>query len=212
MGLSEAQRGRLGQGFYEGMERRKRQVESRSELLAELAHPFFQGHRPWQEAIGRLQCGVACARQEACALPQQVEDAVGIFFIRFTRAVLPGLPMVPHGWAGHQADLLATAFEPCVEGRPVDTGWCHRNADPLLPVCDQVGLQGLCKTSEALTGGSTCKLMTAHGGLRPQTSLVLGFAHIDANEEPGRVVYVRFTLVGISSILVQSHGTYLHRG
>jgi hypothetical protein len=73
-------------------------------------------------------------------------------------------------------------------------------------------LEGLFKAPEPLSGVSKCKLATAHGGLRPQTRIVFGFAHIDSNQEQIGLVYVLFTLVGISSILCPSHGTYLLLG
>jgi hypothetical protein len=118
------------------------------------------------EAISSLPCGVAFDRQEELAWPQQVEDAVGIFFISLTRSVLHGLAIVPYGLAVHQADLIATAFEPFVEGLPVDTGWCHGDQDRLTPVCDQVGFEGLFQASEACIGVGKFELTTAHGGLR----------------------------------------------
>jgi hypothetical protein len=196
-----AHSGRLGQVLPEGLEGRKRQGASRSEWLAEVAPPLFPCPRPWQATIGRLPCGGACDRQAAWALPQQVEEAVGLFGIRLTRAVRPGLRMVPSGWAGHQADLIATACEPCGAGLPVDTGGCHGAQDRLRPVCDQVGCEGRCKASEALPGRGQCALTTAHGGRRPQPSPVFGFADLNSSEEEVRLGYGRFTLRGGSSIL-----------
>jgi hypothetical protein len=41
------------------------------------------------------------------------------------------------------------------------------------------------------------------------TSIVFGFAHIDSNKEQVNLLNIRFTLLGGSSILCQSHGTLL---
>ena len=113
IGLQEAQSGRLRQVLHQGIEFRKRQVDGRSQLIAELADPFFQRHRPLHQPISGLQFRVAFDGQKKLALPQQVEDTVGIFFISFTGALLHGLAIVPHGLAVHQADPIATAFGVC---------------------------------------------------------------------------------------------------
>jgi hypothetical protein len=194
--------------LQEGSECRQRQGARRSSLMAEWAQPFVPGHRPWQEPRGSWQCGGACARQEACARPQQVEEAVGIFGVSFTRAVLPRLTMGPDGVAGPQAALRAPALEPCVEGLPGETGWFH-GARLCGPVCAQVCLEGLCKASDALPGVGKGELTPASRGLRPQTSTVWGFADINASEAEVRLVDGLGTLMGVASILLESHGTLL---
>jgi hypothetical protein len=109
----------------------------------------------------------------------------------------------------HQADFIATAVEPFVEGLPIDAGRFHGDQDTLTSVFVQMCLEGLFKTPETLLGVGKFKLTTAHGGLRTHASTMLGFAHIDSNEEQVRVVYIFFTLIGVSPILCQSHGTLL---
>jgi len=108
-----------------------------------------------------------------------------------------------------QADLIATALEPFVEGVPVDTRGFHGDQEPLTPGFAQMRLKGLFKALETLPGMGQFEFTTAHGGLRPHARIVFGFAHIDSNEEEVRVVYIFFTLIGGSSILLQSHETYL---
>ena len=171
-------------------------------MIAEVAHPFFPCHRPLPETIGSWHCGGAVDRQEPLALPQEVDAAVGIFCVRFTRAVQPGLTIVPSGLAGPQADLIAPAFEPFVEGLPGDPGWCHGDQERLTPGFDQGCFEGLCKAPEALPGMGQRKLATAHGGRRPQASTVFGFADINTSEEEVRLVYVRCALMGGSSLLL----------
>ena len=51
IGLQEAHSGRLRQVLHQGMEFRKGEVDGRSQLMAELADPFFQRHRPLPRTI-----------------------------------------------------------------------------------------------------------------------------------------------------------------
>src|SRR5215470_7042222 len=120
----------------------------------------------------------------------------------------------PEALAPHRylISSLATAFEPFVERLPVNTRGLHGDQHPLTFVFDQMRPEGLFEAPEALAGMRKFKLTTAHGCLRPQTCTVFGFAHIDSYEEEGGLVHILFTLIGVSSILLQSHGTYLLLG
>ena len=82
----------------------------------------------------------------------------------------------------HQADFIATAVEPFVEGLPVDTGRFHGEQAMLTPIFDEVCLEGLFKAPEALAGVGKFELATAHSGLRTDTRIVFGFTHIDSNK------------------------------
>jgi hypothetical protein len=174
-----------------------------------LADTFFQGHVSAHHAVGGLKRWVAFNGPKELPRSQQVADTVCIFFVGFPGPVLHGVAMVAHRLAVDQADPIATAVEPFVQGLPGDTGGLHSDQETLTPVFDQMVLEGLFKAPETFSGVGKLKLATAHGGLRPQTRIVFGFAHIDSNKEQMGLVYIRFTLVGISSILCQSHGTYL---
>src|SRR5262249_26121520 len=103
--------------------------------------------------------------------------------IGFTGPVLHGFAMVAHRLAVHQADCIATAVEPFVEGLPGDTGRFHGDQETLPPVFDHMYPEGLFKAPEALPRMGKLKLTTAYGGLRPQTGIVFGFAHIGSYEE-----------------------------
>jgi len=159
-----------------------------------------------------LELWGAVNRQKALTLAQQVKDTVRILFIGFTGTILHRFPLVTDRLAVDQADPIAAALEPFVERWPVNTRGLHGDQHPLTFVFDQVRPEGLFEAPEALAGMRQCKRTTAHGGLRPQTCTVFGFAHIDAYEEEGGLGHILFTLIGVSSILLQSHGTYLLLG
>jgi hypothetical protein len=76
-------------------------------------------------------------------------------------------------------------------------------------VFNQVSSEGVLKALKALAGVSKYQFAAADACLRTYTGTVFGFAHIDANKEQGSLLHVRFTLLGFSSILCQSHGTLL---
>ncbi len=120
--------------------------------------------------------------------------------------------MVPHGGAVPQTARIAPACAPFVQGLPRAPGRFHGDQDTLTPLVVQGGLEGRCKAPAALPGVGKCARTTAPAGRRPQTGTVLGFAHLDSNEEQGRLVSLRFPLVRGSSILWQSHGTLLRVG
>src|SRR5215831_6986007 len=69
IGLQEAQSGRLRQVWHQGSEFRKGEVDGPSQLIAELADPFFQRHRPLHQTIGSLQFRVAFDGQKKLPLP-----------------------------------------------------------------------------------------------------------------------------------------------
>jgi hypothetical protein len=117
--------------------------------------------------------------------------------------------MVPHGLAVHQADALATLLESLVEGLPIETRGLQSDEDVPTSIVDELWLEGLFKTLAPLAGVRQCTFAAADASLGPKTGVVFGFAHIHSNHEEVRLLYVRFTRVGISSILCQSHGTYL---
>ena len=123
--LQKPPRGGLRQGLDQGMQRRKRAVKGGSQLVAQLADAFLQGHVPPPQAVGGREGWITGTRQQELALAQEVEDTGGIFFLGFPGAVLHRFAMVPHGLAVHQADLRATAVEPFLEGLPGDPGRFH---------------------------------------------------------------------------------------
>jgi hypothetical protein len=183
IGVQEAPSSRLRQGLHQGSECRQGEVAGRSPLIAELAAPFVQRHRPLQQTIGRLQCRVAFDGQKNLSLPQPVEDTGGIFFRSFPGALLHGLAMVPHGLAVHQADAIATPWESVVEGLPVETRRLHSDADVPTSICDELLLEELCKTLAPLAGVRQCKFAAAAPYLGAQTGIGFGFAHIHSNHE-----------------------------
>jgi hypothetical protein len=183
IGLQEAQSGRLRQVLHQGIEFRKCQVEGRSQLIAELADPFFQRHSPLHQPISGLQFRVAFDGQKKLPLPQQVEDTIGICFISFTGALLHGLAIVPHGLAVDQANPIATPLESVVEGLPVDTRGLHSDEDVPTGLLDELLLEGLFKTLDPLAGVRKFKFAAAHAYLGTKTGIVFGFAHIHAHHE-----------------------------
>src|SRR5262245_43615195 len=104
------------------MQLRQREVQNGSQLVAQWADAFLKGHGPSHEAGGSPEYWITVNGQKELPLAQSVEDTSGVFFIGFTGPVWHRLAIVPHRLAGHQADLIATVFEPFVEGLPVDTG------------------------------------------------------------------------------------------
>ena len=118
------------------------------------------------QAVSSLEFGVAGDGQKELALPQQVKDTIRIFFVGFTGALLHGPAVVPHRWAVDQTDLITTAFEPFVEGLPVDTRGFHGDQEPLTPGFNQMIPESLFKALETLPGVGKLQLATAHDGLR----------------------------------------------
>jgi hypothetical protein len=212
LALQKPPRGGLRQVLNQRMQRRKREVKGGAQLVASWADPLLECQVPAQHAVSGREGRLTGNGQQELTLAQSVADTGSLLCIGFTGPVRHRCTIVAHGLAVSQADLIATVLEPCVERLPIETGGCHGDEDRLTPVFDSVCLEGLLKAPEALTGVGKGERTTAQGGLRPHTSLVFGFAHLDANEEEGRVGYVRFPLIGVSSILWQSHGTSLLLG
>jgi hypothetical protein len=208
-GGQEAPSRRLRQVLHQRSECRQGEVEGSSQLLAAVAAPFFPCPMPLHQPRGSLQLGVAFDGQEACAWSQQVEEAVGIFCIRFTGALLPGLAMVPHGLTGPQADPIATPCEAVVECLPVDTRGSHSDQNLLTGVLNELLPEGLFQALASLAGVRQCKFAAADACPGAKTGMVCGFAHLHSDEEEVRLLYVCFTHAGISSILCQPHGTLL---
>jgi hypothetical protein len=209
LGWSAAPSGRWRQVLPQGRACRQGAVEGRSPWMAEVAEPFWQRHSPWPQPRGRLQCRGACDGQQKLPLPEPVAAPGGIGGIRFPGALRPGLAMVPHGLAGHQADAIATRWEALVEGLPGETrGLQSAEAVPTSMVAAR-WLEGLCKTLDPRAGVRQGKFAAADAARGTQTGVVVGLAHIHANHEEVRLRSVRFTRVGIASILCQSHGTSL---
>ena len=205
IGLQEAQSGRLRQVFYQQITVGKHEGEGRAQLIAQLADAFLQGQVALQQAGGGLEFSLTCNRQEELALLEQVEDTVRIFFIGFPGPIRYGFAIVADGLPGHQTDTVARVFEPFIERLPIDTGGRHGDQQPMIMVFVQVIAAGVLKELASLPGVCKFQFAAADASLRPQTSTGFGFAHIDSYEEEVGLVYVRFTLVGISSILCQSH-------
>jgi hypothetical protein len=180
--LQEASRGGLRQILHQRIEFRKRQVNGRSQLIAQLAHPFFQGHVSLHQAVGSPELRIAFHGQEEFALEEQVEDTVRIFFVGFTGAIRHRFAIIADRLTVHQTDTVPTAFEPFVERLPVDPGGLHGDQRPSTVGFDEVIPEGLLKELEALPGVGEFKLAAADACLRPQTGTVFGFAHIDSNE------------------------------
>jgi len=130
-----------------------------------------------------LERGGAGNRQKALPLAQQVKDTGGILFIGFPGPIRHRFPMVTDRLAVYQADPIAPAVEPFVEGLPVDTRGFHGDQETLPSVLVPVCFEGLFKAPEALPGMGTFELTTAHRGLRSHARMVFGFAHIDSHEE-----------------------------
>jgi hypothetical protein len=197
----EASRARAHEGLWRGMALKKphsgwrcqvlaerrhrwtREVHGGSSLVAPLAALCLEGHMPPHQAVGGQECRITGNGQKALALSSYIADTGSIFCIGFTGPVRHGVPMVAHGWAGHQADRRATAGESCGESLPRETGRCHGEQEALPPVLDHGGLAGLCQALEALTGGGTCELATAQSSRRTSASMRFGLAHIDSHEE-----------------------------
>jgi hypothetical protein len=66
--LQEAQSGRLRQVFHKWIEFRKREVNSGSQLVAQLADPFLECHVPLHQAVGGLECRITRNGQKELAL------------------------------------------------------------------------------------------------------------------------------------------------
>jgi hypothetical protein len=200
------------QGWEQRLQLRTREVHGGAQWVAQWAAPVLQGHGPPPQAVGGRACQSTGTGQQARALAPEVEAPGGIFCIGFPGAVLPRCAIGPPGVAGPQADRRATAGEPFVTGLPRAPGRCPGAQEMRTPMVVQVGLAGRFKAPEALSGVGNFELTTAPGGRRPQARTGCGVAHSDANEEQGRLVYIRCTLMGVSSILWPSHGTRLLRG
>jgi hypothetical protein len=70
MGVQEASSGRLRQVFHEGIEFRKREVNSGSQLVPQLADPFLECHVPLHQAVGGLEFRITVNGQKELALAQ----------------------------------------------------------------------------------------------------------------------------------------------
>src|SRR5262249_53851928 len=62
--LQEPQRRGLGQVCEQRIELREREVESGSQLIAQLTDPFLEGHVALHQAVRSLELGVACDGQK----------------------------------------------------------------------------------------------------------------------------------------------------
>jgi hypothetical protein len=60
----------LRQVFHEGIEFRKREVNSGAQLVPQLADAFLEGHVPLHQAGGGLEFRITGNRQKALALAQ----------------------------------------------------------------------------------------------------------------------------------------------
>jgi hypothetical protein len=79
LGWPAAQSGRWRQVVHEGMECRKREGQSGSPWVAQLAAPFLQGHGSPHQAVGGRACRITGNGQQAPARAQAVEDTRSIF-------------------------------------------------------------------------------------------------------------------------------------
>jgi hypothetical protein len=183
-------RGGLRQRLEQRLPLRPRAVPSGAPVVAPWAAPFLQGQGPPPQAVGGREGRSTGNGQQELARSQAVDETRGSLDSRLPGAVLPRVALVPHRLPGPEAALLAPAVEPFVEGLPSQTGRFPGAQAPLPPGGVPGGLERLCKAPQALTGRGTCELTTTHGGLRPQTSTVVGFAHIDSHGEQGRVVSI----------------------
>jgi hypothetical protein len=197
------------QVFDQPMQCGQCEVEGRSPWIASLADSFLQGHGSLHQAGGGLECSSTCHRPEDLALLEHVEDTVRSFFSGFTGTMRYGFAIVTDSLTVHQTDPVAIVFEPCIERLPRATGGLHGDQQPLTMVFVQVSPEGGLKELASLTGVCQGQFAAADASRRTHTSMVFGFAYIDSNKEPGSLLNIRFTLLGGSSILCQSHGTLL---
>ena len=70
IGLQEAQSGWLREVFHEWIEFWKREVNSGSQLVPQLAAPFLECHMPRHQAVGSLECRITGNGQKELALAQ----------------------------------------------------------------------------------------------------------------------------------------------
>jgi hypothetical protein len=209
IGLPETSRGGWWQGFAHRLELGQRQVYGGSQVMTELAAPFFQRHGAVPQAVGGLERSVACNREEKVPLAQHIQNAVGLFCIGFTGGLLHGLAVVAHRLAAPKADVVAAAAQSVIEPLPGETGRCHGDPQMTTAGFAQVVAESLFKEPESLTAMGTCKFSAGEACLGPDTGMMFGLAHINSNEQKSRLVHRRFTLLGVACILFQSHGTLL---
>ena len=96
-------------------------MERGAPLIAPLTDAFFERPMALHQAVRGFELGGAGDGPKDLAVPPPGKDTVGLGGIGFPGALWPGLAVVPYRWAMDQADLIVTAFEPFVEGLPVDT-------------------------------------------------------------------------------------------
>jgi hypothetical protein len=212
IGRQETSRGRRWQVFDQGISCGQRQVYGGSELIAELAAPFFQCQVAVHQAVGRVERGVAVNRQEKLPLAQQIHYAVGIFCSGLTRGLLHGLAVVLHRLTAHETDGIAAASQSVRESLPGDPGRFHGEQQTPTAVFDQVGPQGRFKAPASLTAMGKDKFSAGEAELGPDTGMMFGLAPVNSDEQKSRLLYIRFTRLGGACILFQAHGTLLLRG
>jgi hypothetical protein len=204
--LPAAERGWWRQSLHQRREGRQRPGKGRSPLMAQVAPPFLpdQGARP--HAAGSPERRIACHGPQALARAEQVAETVRRCFVGVTGAIRQRFARRADRWTRHQTDPVPTACEPFVARVPGAPSGGHGAQRPSTVGGDEVIPEGLRKELEALPGMGQGQFAAADASLGTQRGTVLGCAPIDSNEEQVRRLHVRFTLLGLSSILLQSQG------
>jgi hypothetical protein len=182
--------------LHQRMQLRECQMESGSQLIAQLTDPFLAGHVSLHHAVGGRECSITGNRQEERALLEQVEDTGRSFFIGLTGPMRDGFAIVADGVTVHQTDTGARGCEPFIARLPIETRRLHGDPQPMTMGFVQVMLEGGLTARESLSGMCKCQFAAADASLRSHTSPVFGFAHIDSHQEPVSLLHIRFTLLG----------------